>query len=51
MTGALDDPAVLDDEDLVGDPHHRKLMRSDDRRPAGQRLGKCLLHSFFRTAI
>jgi hypothetical protein len=51
LLAALDDPAVLDDEDLVGGPHDRKPVRHDDRRPAGQFLGKCLLHGFFRSRV
>ena len=44
VRAALDDPAVVDDQDLVGLADGGQPVRDDQRRPAGQRRLQRPLH-------
>src|SRR4051794_34025768 len=51
MRAALDDPAVVDDEDLVGLPHGREPVSDHERGPAGERRLERALYGDLRLAV
>ena len=51
VRAALDDPAVVDDEDLVGVADGRQPVRDDDRRTSGQSGREGPLHRDLRLGV
>ena len=51
VRAALDDPALVDDEDLVGPAHGRQPVGDDDRRPAFEGGVEGPLHGGLRLAV
>ena len=47
----LDDPAVVEHEDLVGFPNSGEAMGDDDRRAADQRISKGILDVHFGLGV